>query len=166
MRFPEALLNGPEDELEVHFYRWLATDAGPDDWHRFALGANWGMHDPQVFEWVGAQPECDKATALTLFWLAQPDFYVEHPDAKAEQRRLVELVRERWLEGGYHRAELAFDPKIDAYLPDFDRLRMKVGGLVDDALPSSMRQPLPGRRLEDQGNVEGIPARFWPEALW
>lgn len=165
MRFPEALLNGPEDQLEVRFYRWLTTDAGPDDWHRFALGANWGMHDPLVFEWIGAQPECDKATALTLFWLAQPDFYVEHPDAEAEHRRLAERVRERWLEGGHHRAELAFDPDVDAYPPDFDGLRMKVGALVDDALPPSMRQPLPGRRLEDQGDVEGIPSRFWPEAL-
>lgn len=165
MRFPQALLNGPEEELEAPFYRWLTTGAGPDDWHRFASGANWDMHDPEVFEWVALQPECDKATALTLFWLAQPDFYVEHPDSDTEHRRLVERIRERWLEDGYHRAELAFDPGVDAPLPDFERLRVKVGARADDALPYSMRLPLPGRRLDGQDDIEGIPARFWPESL-
>ena len=163
--FPVALLDYPEGEVEHRFYRWLAVEAGPDDWHRFALGANWDFHDPELFEWIAAQPDCDKATALTLFWKASPDYAVEFPDARYEHRRLISAIRDRWLAGGYSRAELAFDPEADAWLPDFEGLRSLTGGRADEELPSSMRHHLSGRRLNAEDDIEGIPSRFWPQHL-
>jgi hypothetical protein len=162
---PESLFDGPEDEVEPRFYRWLWSQAGPDEWHRFALGANWDMHDPVVYEWVAAQPDCDKATALTLFWLAQPEYAAEHPDASDEHRALIGQIRDRWLSGGYSRSELAFEPGVDAWFPDFARLQQTLGDRAEEEMPSSMRISLPGRRLDLSEDIEGIPSRFWPPEL-
>jgi hypothetical protein len=164
-KFPEQLLQISEDEVEGRFYRWFAAEAGPDDWHRFALGGNWDMHDPEVFQWVAQQPDCDQATALTLFWKASPDYAVEFPNADYEHRSLIQLIRERWRSGEYRRQELAFVPEADAWLPDFESLKSVVGERVETELPESIRNALPGRRLDTDGDIEGIPSRFWPQEL-
>lgn len=163
--FPEALLDDPEAEVETPFYRWLCSDAGPDDWDRFVLGVNWDMHEPEVFEWIAAQPDCDRATALTLFWKASPDFVIERPDEPCEQGPLIAQIRERWQAGGYARAELAFDPQVDAWPQDFEKLHGAIGPRIDEEWPPSMRQALPGRRVNIDGDIEGIPSRSWPEEL-
>ncbi len=163
--FPFAALDDEEGEVEGPFYRWLSTEAGPDDWHRFALGANWDMHEPEIFEWIVKQPDCDKATALTLFWKAQPEYLAEFPDADVEHRSLIAMIRYRWAEGVFERAELAFDADRDAWPLSLDTLRADVGSRIDQALPPAMRQALPGRRLDLSQDIEGIPSRFWPEEL-
>ena len=163
-QFPAHLLETSQ-EVEGPFYHWLATEAGPDDWHRFALDVNWDFHPPELFEWIVQQPNCDKATALTLFWKAQPDYVIEFPEDTYAHRDLVELIRERWLAEEYERNELAFDPETDAWLPDFEALQAKVGVDIEQELPLSMRLSLPGRRLEMNDDIEGIPSRFWPDSL-
>ena len=163
-QFPTHLIHDSE-EVEAPFYRWLAANSGPEDWHRFALGANWDMHEPELFEWIARQPDCDKATALVLFWKASPDYAIEFPEGFHEHRGLVDLIRERWSAGEYQRTEFAFAPKQDAWMPDFKQLSTQIGKRIDQELPVSMRQPLQGVRLETDGDIEGIPSRFWPEEL-
>jgi hypothetical protein len=173
--FPTQIIDdaeaaGEDGLTDLHFYRWLASDAGPEDWHRFAMGGNWGIHDPIVFEWIVSQPECDRATALLFFWKAQPEYEVEFPNASnafdRDEYGLIQLVRERWQDGRYSRSELAFSREADVWPIDFNDLDQRFGGKSKQLLPDNMRVTLPGLRLELHRLTEGIPNRFWPEELW
>lgn len=95
---------------------WLAT-ASPDEWHRVALDFNWG--EPlYVLNWIVHQPNCDIATALTIFWLGEPEFWLEEsgsnkdtPNAYSYMNRAIcAYIADRVLAGGYTRSEIMFQP--------------------------------------------------------
>jgi hypothetical protein len=70
-RFREA---SPDNDDEVDIFLGWLQENGPDEWHRWAC--NWNMdHGIDLFEWIVAQPNCDKGTALTIYYRAQPDYY-------------------------------------------------------------------------------------------
>ncbi|MDX2237636.1 MAG: DUF4274 domain-containing protein [Hyphomonadaceae bacterium] len=125
----------------------------PDDWHRLALTANWDFVDAAVWRAIIEQPNCDRATALAIFWTASPEYYVQfanRDDVPAVNRSdydLITTIRERWLRGDYVRAELAFDPDIDVWPLDMQDLRRRYGARVEAVMPAAMRIRLEGRRL-------------------
>ena len=129
----------------------------PDDWHRLVLFANWDFVEPALFRRIAEQPNCDRATALALFWKSQPEYFLEFPDRAAvpepnrELHDLIVLIRERWQAGAYTRAELAFDRERDAWPLDFAALERQFGARVDQFMPRSMRGALPGRRVSEDG---------------
>lgn len=133
------------------------TYPGPDDWHRLALYGNGDFIDAAAWREIVMQPDCDRATALAIFWKMSPDYYAQFPDRAAvpEVNRagydLIELIRERWQAGVYRRGELAFDLEADAWPVDFDELRQRYGARVDRLIPPAMRVSLPGRRLTQTG---------------
>lgn len=133
---------------------WAAS-RDPDDWHRLALFANWDFVELALFRRIAMQPNCDRATALALFWKSQPEYFLEYPDRAAvpeinrELYDLVVLIRERWRAGTYIRAEIAFDRERDAWPLDFAALERQFGQRVDIFMPKSMRGPLPGRRISE-----------------
>ncbi|HEX8366354.1 MAG TPA: DUF4274 domain-containing protein [Allosphingosinicella sp.] len=132
-------------------------EMGPDGWHRVALYANRDFVEPEVWRWIVAQPDCDRATALAIFWQAGPDYYVAFADRESvppvnrDGYELVTSIRDRWLAGAYRRAELAFDRTRDAAPVDLDALERRYGDRVARMIPPSMRAPLPGRRIADDG---------------
>ena len=135
----------------------LAASRDPDDWHRLALFGNWDVVQPARFRRIAEQPNCDRATALLLFWKSEPEYYLEFADRAAvpEVNRagydLIVLIRERWEAGAYTRAELAFDRERDAWPLDFAALERQFGARVEMFMPRSMRISLPGRRLSESG---------------
>lgn len=130
---------------------------GPDGWHRIALHGNWDFIEPEVWRWIVSQPDCDRATALTIFWKAQPDFYLEYEDRESvpafarDDFELVSLIRERWLAGAYRRSELAFDRDRDFAPVDLAAIDRRWGARAAALIPASMRASLDGRRLGDDG---------------
>ena len=58
----------------VRFARWLVATSDPDVWHVVATGWNWDYsHAPLL--WIIRQESCDLATALEIFFLAEPSYY-------------------------------------------------------------------------------------------
>lgn len=95
---------------------WL-KDNSPDDWHRAALDFNWG--EPlYLIDWIVRQPECDIATALTVFWLGEPECWLDEEGSNEEEsngfswlnRKICEYVAQRVAAGGYTRSQIAFEP--------------------------------------------------------
>jgi hypothetical protein len=173
--FPSELIESAreagQDDTDARFYEWLAEEAGPEDWHRFALDCNWGAHDPALYEWIASQPSCDRATALVLFWKASPEYQLENGESdessQPEEAELLDLIRKRWLAGAFVKADIAFDHDADVWPVDFAALDERYGDLAKTLLPMEMRiAHLPGRRLSVEDCIEGIPKRFWPEELW
>jgi hypothetical protein len=135
----------------------LARYPKPDDWHRLVLYGNWDFVDASAWEVIVMQADCDRATALAIFWTADPSYYVEFEDATAVPAAnrsgyaLISMIRKRWLAGKYMRAELAFDRALDARPIDLNDLRRRYGERVDETIPESMRVKLDGRRLDATG---------------
>ncbi len=129
----------------------------PDDWHRLALYGNRDFVDDAVWRDIAMQPDCDRATALAIFWMAQPDYFAEFadraavPDVDRASYDLITLIRERWQAGAYRRGELAFAPESDVSPVDLEGLRRRYGGRVDQLMPPEMRVKLEGRRLPRAG---------------
>jgi len=134
------------------------TYSRPDDWHRLALFGNRDFVDAAAWRTIVTQPDCDQATALAIFWMASPEYYVQFtgradvPDTNRDGYDLIVLIRDRWRAGAYTRAELAFDPDIDVWPVDRAELRRRYGERVDRLMPQSMRVRLQGRRL-DRGST-------------
>jgi len=135
---------------------WAAS-RDPDDWHRLALFGNWDYFEPALLRRIAEQPNCDRATALVLFWKSEPEYYLPFadraavPEGSRDGYDLLVLIRERWRAGAYTRAELAFDRERDAWPLDFAELERRFGARVEQFMPQSMRGPLPGRRLSQSG---------------
>jgi hypothetical protein len=152
-----------------NFEEWLKTEGAPEDWHLFVLGANWDLTDVTLFEWIASQPDCDKSTALVLFWKGQGDYYAkfendaEVPPVNIEGYRLTKLIRDRWLNNKYTRSNIAFEMEEDVWKQDFSEIDKNLGPKALQKLPQSMRQDIAGVRLSDDCCTEGIPNRFWPK---
>ena len=95
-----------EDEVDV-FLAWLKEN-GPDEWHRWAINWNWD-HGTEIFEWIVAQPNCDKGTVLSIYYAAQPNFFgryatVQEAITSLSGEEVVPLmvhICERWRDGAY-----------------------------------------------------------------
>ncbi len=154
-----VLEDGPHIAVDAHL-----KAMGPDGWHRLALYANWDSTEDDVWQWIVTQPDCDRATALAIFWKAEPEYYLRYLDARSvpagerAEYGLLTIIRDRWLAGGYTRSELAFDPDVDAWPLDFTALRGQYGGRVDALMPPAMRVRLAGRKIDDAG--EPLPGVF------
>jgi hypothetical protein len=135
----------------------MARYPAPDDWHRLALYGNRDFVDAAAWKTIVTHPDCDRATALAIFWKADPDNYLEFDDPKTVPKvnrwgyELISLIRQRWAAGAYTRAELAFDLSLDARPVDLDELRRRHGERIDQMIPVSMRVKLKGRRLNASG---------------
>jgi Domain of unknown function (DUF4274) len=130
---------------------------GPDGWHRIALYGDWDFIEPEVWHWIVTRPECDRATALAIFWKAQPEYYLRYsgekevPASERDSYALLALIRDRWAAGRYTRGELAFDPDSDAWPIDRADLIRRYGDRVERLMPAAMRVRLSGRLVPDEG---------------
>ena len=56
---------------------WLEQQQDPAQLHRVALNWNWDR-DTRPLRYIVDQPICDKGTALSIFFMAEPDLYAVH----------------------------------------------------------------------------------------
>lgn len=141
-----------------------ASGRNPDDWHRLALFGNYDFIDAAAFRWIADQPTCDRATALAMFWMHQPEYYAEFATQEAVpavNRRgfdLISHIRQRWESDAYSRSEIAFDREADVWPVDFAQLECRFGARVAAVMPPSMRIDLSGRRVALDGLM--LPGNF------
>jgi len=57
-----------------HTRSWIANQ-NADTLHDFALGFNWSSPGVEPLQAIIENPSCDRATAMTIFSLAAPDYY-------------------------------------------------------------------------------------------
>lgn len=89
-------------------------NSSPDDWHRYAFFFNWNERLDGLF-WIVGQPECDRSTALLIFWKGEPTGYdyEEEDEPMGDDiyavAPMLRFISERFNSGGYSRAEIAYD---------------------------------------------------------
>jgi len=63
-------------ELSKIVIEWMSKK-GPAEWHGVAEGWNWDEGEEPLL-WIVEQPQCDRATALTIFWYGEGFNHLEH----------------------------------------------------------------------------------------
>lgn len=165
---PDAVLDEwAARESHQAFAAWLRGQASADQRHAIAYDWNWDAGE-EVLYWIVTRPDCDRATALTIFWLGSPAYFLEFAFDRSKVQPyflnnfdLLAEIRERWQRGAYSRAELTYD---DLDLEDQRRSasigRAEHGDLYERFIPSEMILHLPGRSAASEPLQEGIPLRF------
>jgi hypothetical protein len=100
----------------VAFARWLIAMSDPDAWHIVATNWNWDYGRAPLL-WIIRQNNCDIATALDVFFLADPSYYFQYgsdrssvpADWRLEMYDFLAEIRLRLAQGFYRRSEIAFD---------------------------------------------------------
>jgi Domain of unknown function (DUF4274) len=156
-----------EEELWIeHQIAWL-KDASPEDWHRVALDFNWDNPIDPLF-WIVRQPECDRATALTIFWLAQPSYRLmqsaedDGESHAASDWKMVQFIGDRINAKGYVRSGIAFDA-TPLLLQDYDELVAEGKKAPDVPLKAhpDMKRSIRGREVRlDRDFYERYPEEF------
>jgi hypothetical protein len=141
----------------VAYAEWLIR-ATPDERHAAALNWNWDYGIPPIL-YIVRQPDCDLATALEIFYLAQPSYYHVFDDDPGctnfkdeDEYGLIKEIRDGVNAGRFTRRDIAFlgvEP-YDRYLR---------GRAVYD--PAAFRLNLQGKARLDLEFDDGVP----PEAL-
>jgi hypothetical protein len=126
------------------YAEWLIEQQAPDQLYGVVCEYNWG-YGIEPLLWVIRQPTCDKATALTVFYLTRPGQMLDGENVRdRDALYLVEEIRRRFLAGFYTQSTIAFDAehalRYESYLPDdADQ------AVVDRVIPPAMRVSLAGR---------------------
>ena len=161
-----ALVSGQIDLLDVLGDRqgkrfsavlldWIKRQPpDPDLWHDIATGADPdGMDD--VFEWIVQQPECDAATAASIFHVSNAYDLFAFRDAQsagmyAPAFRTVATIIERWREGSFPTARFSFEPvnppePMETYVEAAERAAAKFGSSPFH-VPETLLDVHPGER--------------------
>ena len=160
---------------EQEDYDWLLERSRPDDWHQIAHSASHDSVDPEIFQWIASRPDCEAATALVLFWMAQPEHYLKvgrdrdalnesmNPDHVADLLKyfdMIEYIRNRWFATGYTQRNISFNYYRDIWTNEFERIDAEYGELALKYLPLEMRQSIEGRSPPDLSISAAFPENF------
>jgi hypothetical protein len=153
---------GNDDEIDI-FLAWLQEN-GPDEWHRWAINWNWD-HGTEIFEWVLGQPNCDKGTALSVYYAMGPDYYGRYASvakAKAdslddgEAMAVMMLICEMW--DTY--STYAYRPSEGAVyeMSQGKAAMQKIAADVPWSVPDSLATAeIQGEPLDPGRTIDGVP---------
>lgn len=118
--------------------------------HCLAVNLNWDQGESRGPQLVIDHDLCDKGTALTLYWLAEPQSREYHDD---EMLSFLDSLADRYIGGRFATAMIAFDPI--AFLKSSYKER------VDTSLvPEEMRKQTPGADLSELSHLIGLLSLF------
>lgn len=126
----------------------------PEELHYLATIMNWDFQFP-IIRWISEQPVCSKATALMIFWQAQPtDFLCYSLKTKSINNdigifELKKNIMLKFQQNLYIEADIHYDPKND--MP------------IDDDIPEFMKNPTSGEESYVYYEQKDIGYRFWTD---
>ena len=127
---PQAMFNELADFAEMHYFA-----------SKFS-----GAQDPTVLRLIINDKQCDKATALMIFWRVFPRSYTQFTDEEEAKPSYADfifttlkMILSNWENGFYTHHQLAYDPRsLDPYEVDTPDPNEKW------PIPESIKVALPG----------------------
>lgn len=143
---------------------WLISDSTAIDRHLVMRAYNWD-HGVEIPTWIIRQPDTQLATVLTIFWLAEPSFFVNQvarneaiPAPYEAQYEMLLLIRQNVASGFYKTPwpwqRIAFAPLTRA---TWDASKPEVRRAADLLVPDGATAPIRGRTVSDLATVRALP---------
>ena len=138
----------------------------PEMWHQIAWNWNWD-NGIEPLKWIISQPNCDKGTALLIYWYSAPRFDAQY--ASREEVDKYELdkydftkeIENKYVSGFYQKENFSFDPHNDEghdWTTEYSNYPLK------QPIPEIMYQATKGKKLTKMRLDEGYPPEVWKEA--
>lgn len=124
-----------ETTREYWIIDWLKRH-GPAEWHGYVERHDWNGESHAPLEWIVAQAECDAATAATIFWLAEPDYYLDGRNDDHPLAKLLLAVAARWENEGFEHRRFSWDEGFPELVETINAGPHKV--------PPSLAEPIEG----------------------
>lgn len=119
----DCIVENPDIDLNG-----LSILTQPDELHYLANVVNWDIHIP-ILVWIVEQAICSEATALMIFWQAQPqDFTIYKWNTTRINEdiavfQLIKVIITNYNNGFYLKTDIHYNPINDRYnvftIPDF-----------------------------------------------
>ncbi|MCA6431233.1 MAG: DUF4274 domain-containing protein [Cytophagales bacterium] len=161
-KFFEVSFRGDgDDKADRSDFEKLKTSA---ELHYLASIFNWD-DDLNVLDWIISSPMCDKATALLIFWRAQPADYTEFENENevesfgVDAYRIVKKIINNVQTGFYKRSRIRFNPNSDEF--DIHWINKKAKWTIPDQMKKGIIG-LPVVSIEETTNVINLIAT----AIW
>jgi Domain of unknown function (DUF4274) len=147
-------LDYPEENAAM--IRWL-DGKNPEQRHFVAMHSNWDYAE-LTLDWLVTRPDCDLATAVELYWLAQPTEFIKYA-TKADLMKHASYfewthdfaggIIRRYHEGFYTRSAIAFSKHyaVDWLLDEIEKNLQ--GNQLAWQTPEPYRQRRYASQLED-----------------
>jgi hypothetical protein len=91
-------------------------------WYKVATAWNWDWNPWIALKWIIDTPDCDRGTALTIFWYSEPDYCLigkERPFPDSDDRFLFPLyILTKWKRGDFTQNRIAFPGPGDGGMSD------------------------------------------------
>ena len=142
------------------FADWL-NRASPAQWHQAADNWNWDYGIPPL-QWIASQPDCDLATALLIYYRAEPSYYLQWPDGQVPEHaretfELLNTIKRRVAANDYTR-RFAYDERYDRGF----EVNSKAAPVSDDP---DFPEVLPGQVVPKSAEWnDGYPNQVWEAA--
>ena len=101
---------------DARLIEFLSSAADPEELHYFAASWNWDAGTVEPLWPVVRNPACQRATALLLFWSAQPEDYRRYgsvdevPESGKEIYKLVKHIEQEFLADRFAGGAVAYAP--------------------------------------------------------
>lgn len=96
----------------------LSVLTQPDELHYLASVVNWDIHIP-ILEWIVKQAICSEATALMIFWQAQPQDFTVYRWNETQIKEnitvfhLIKIIIINYTNGFYLKTDIHYNPAND-----------------------------------------------------
>lgn len=130
-------------------------------WYQAVHDFDVNNFDPEPLFWIIRNKECDKGTALMIYWLV---LLYHNPTVLRTKENLLEgekayfplinEIEDKYKSGFYFQSKIAYDPSENA------------GIITKESLPEAMWQPVLGEMVSCPGDfIEGMPEAVHERAL-
>ena len=129
---------------------WLENLKSAEEIHVFAANFNWD-NGYEWLNWIIDHPLCSRGTALMLYWLSEPVYYLKKDVLEISEYQLngfkfVHKLQNKYLNNGFADYNIGFDPRNDDST-DWIKDSKLDGENSSVSIPSEMLKPVPGRDL-------------------
>jgi hypothetical protein len=139
-----------DEEVEAETLAFCRENTDAEELHYFVSWWNWDK-GTWALEEVLRNPSCEAATALSLYWRARPEYYLQFSDRDAvpsfqvEDFDFIMALEKRYLAGEFPAGSIYYDPAD----PSANISGLAEVGVYDDlkdqfvrAIPAKMYEPV------------------------
>lgn len=140
------------------------SNATPVVWHQMAMEWNYDNSNA-FFNWLINNKETDKATALMIYWMSDPNFakqYINRDDVLNKASwyindfDFIELLEQKLLNGFFSNSNFAYNPQKDHTGENWTEENPNTTKVRE--IPAELYKPLAGQIVPEPTNfTEGYP---------
>jgi hypothetical protein len=121
---------------------------------QYYLAENYNWDDGvEILKWIIESSKCDKGTASLIFWMSEPDYYIEKseneiPDYEKDTYLMLRRIVEKFNHNEFKKSCLKYNPKDREKEIDWSKLNSEWN------IPEELKKPTKGFSIISLGIIQ------------